>query len=158
MKDKPAPEAKASKGTQRRAVGSLPEPAIRRQLLSDAVQHPATLLPLAVAIMSVIYLLVLSPVFGGKPWAAALLAASGIVATASFVWRYVFRHAEEYAERARELMDTLERERVGLEQAEVRQLREALDDGFSRVGSAEGPKALSGLVGEYEHLQPALRR
>ena len=54
-------------------------------------------------------------------------------------------------------MEILDRERAGLEQAELRQLHEALDDGFSRVGSAEGLKALSGLVGEYEHLQPALR-
>ena len=134
------------------------ESEIRRQLFFDAVQYPATLLPLAVAIMSVTYLVVLSPVLGGKPLAAVLLVVSGIVAIASFVWRYVFRYAEEYAGRARELMDMLDRERAGLEKAELRRLHEALDDGFSRVGSAEGLTALSGLVGEYEHLQPALRR
>ena len=158
MKDNPEPKARLSKRSGLLAVKGLSEPAIRRQLLTDAVQHPATLLPLAVAIMSVTYLLVLSPVFGGRPWATALLAVSGTVAIGSFVWRYVFRYAEEYAERARELMDLQDRELARLEQAELRQLHEALDDGFSRAGSAEGLKALSGLVGEYEHLQPALRR
>ena len=69
MKNNPGAKVSGSKRAQPTVAGSLSEPAIRRQLLSDAVQHPATLLPLAVSTASAIYLVVLSPVLGRAPWA-----------------------------------------------------------------------------------------
>jgi hypothetical protein len=140
-RDNSEPDAKFS---QRSAIGSLSGPAIRRQLISDAIQHPTTLLPLAASTISVIYLALLSSVLGGAPWAVASLAVSGSVAIASFVRRYLSRHTEEYARR--------------LEQGEVRRLRKVLEVGFSKINSAEGMKALRGLVGEHELLKPALVR
>ena len=137
---------------------NLSEPAIRRQLLLDAVQHPATLLPLATLIASTLYLALVSPVLGGGLLAMVLLVVSGVGAAAGFVWRYVLRYTEEYGKRAGELMDLLEAERARLAQAEVRQLRKALQAGFSSIGSPEGLKALTELVGEYEELQPGLGR
>ena len=126
MKANPEHEPELSARTEPMTVESLSESAIRRQLLSDTVQHPATLLPSAVAIMSISYLLLVSPVLGGRLWAAALLAVSGIVAATSFVWQYVFRYRDEYAKRVRERMDRLDRERARLERAELGRLREAL--------------------------------
>ncbi len=157
MKAKFEREPKPGEESRLTAIESLSEPAIRRQLLWDAVQHPATLLPLAV-VMSILYLVLVSPILGGGLWAMVLLAVSGILAAAGFGWRYVFRYTEEYGKKARELMDLLDEERARLEQEEVRHLRESLQVGFSSIGSAEGLKALSELVGEYEELQPALGR
>ena len=151
-------EAKRNDDARPAGLASLSEPAIKRRLLSDAVQHPATLLPLAGSIASALYLLLVSPVLGGSIWAAGLLALTGVVSIASFSWRYVFRYTEEYAKRARELMELLDRERARLEQVEVGQLREALQSGFSRVGDTDGLEALTELDAEYDQLQLALSR
>ena len=156
MRGNSVPGEKPTKRSGRTSIGSLSEPAIRRQLLLDAVQNPATLLPLAVFIASGIYLLVLSPVLGGALWAVVLLIVCGIVAAASFVWRCIFRYTEEYAKRIQKLMDIEDRERARLEQTEMRQLRDALQGEFTIIGSVEGLKALTELVGEYEELQPGL--
>jgi len=58
-------------------VESLSEPAIRRELRSAAMQHPATILPFTLCILSIIYLLLLSPVLGGALWAIIPLSCSG---------------------------------------------------------------------------------
>ena len=81
--------------TQLVSVGNLSERAIRRRMRSDALQHPATLLPLTVFIMSIIYLLLLSPLLGGGIGAIVSLVVSGLVATAGYVWRYAFRYTAE---------------------------------------------------------------
>ena len=156
MKGNSEPKEKLGRNPRLMDMESLSEPAIKRQLLSDAVQHPATLLPLAGLVMSALYLVLVSPILGGGRLAMVLLGVSGTMATAGFVWRYVLHYTEEYGKRARELMDLLDEERARLEQAEVRQLRDALQGGLSNVGSAEGLKALIELVDEYEELQPAL--
>ena len=156
MRGNSVPGKKPSKRPHLADMESLSEPAIRRQLLLDAVQHPATLLPLAASIMSAFYLLLVSPVLGGGLWAMILLAIAGIGAAVGFVWRYVLCYTEEYGKRARELMILLDEGRARLEQAEVRQRREALQAGFSGIGSAEGLKALTELANEYEELEPAL--
>ena len=158
MENNSAPRSRGSKGSRLAAMGSLSEAAIRRQLLSDAAQHPATLLPLAIVIASAIYLLILAPLLGGAPWAIALLGVSTIVAASSFAWRYVFRYTEEYTRRVHEVMDILDQEQARLDQAETRQLREALQGEFVSIEWAEAAKALSGLVSEYERLEPALSR
>ena len=158
MRDRPEPEANLSERAQTSTFGSPSEPAIGRELLADAIQHPATLLPLAALIACGIYLLLLSPVFGGGLWAITLLALSGVVAAASFVWRYVFRHAEEYARRERERMDLQDLELARSRQQELVQRRADLDSGFLRIDSAAGLKVLRELATGYEQLQPALRR
>ena len=68
----------------------LSDAAIRRQLRLDALQHPATLLPLAVAIMATVFILVLSPLFGWL-WPLVTLIVSVIVALGSFTWRSFMR-------------------------------------------------------------------
>ena len=157
MKRSSESEETLSKRPVQSAIESLSEPAIRRQLLYDALLRPATVLPIAVSVMSIIYLLVVSPVLGGGLWAIVLVVAFGGLAAASFVWRYVFRYHEEYTIRAQKLMALLDQERERLEQAEVRQAREALQAGFSSVDSEKGLMAFRGLVGGYEQLQPVLR-
>ena len=157
MENNSAPKWSMSKGPHLAAIGTLSEAAIRRQLLSDAVQHPATLLPLAVVTSSGIYLLLLPPVFGAALWAIVFLGVSSIAAASSFAWRYAFRYTEQYARRVHEVMDILVLERARLDQAEMGHLREALQSEFVSIEWTEGTKVLSGLVSEYERLQPALR-
>ena len=155
---KGTPDSRLRKGSGLTAIESLSEPAIRRQLLGDAVQHPATLLPLAAAVLSVLYLALVAPIIGGELWAMVLLVISGIGTAVGFVWRYVLRYTEGYGKRTRELIDLLEQERARLEQAEMGQRRETLRAGFSSIGSTEGLKALTELVNEYEQLHPDLGR
>ena len=140
------------------ATGALSEQAIKRQLRTDAALHPAALLPLAVSIMAVIYLLVLSPVFGGRPWAIVLAVVSGAVAAAAFTWRYAFRYTEEYARQSGDLLVRMDEERERLERAEATRLLETLHSGFMSVGSAQGLKALGELAAEYQELASVLVR
>jgi hypothetical protein len=138
-------------------IESVSASAIRRHLLFDAVQRPTVLLSLALGATSAIYLVLLSPVFGGRLWAATSLGISATLATASFIWHYMFRYREEYAKRVRERMDRLDQDRKRLEQAKLGQLHEGLHSGFSSIGSEEGIEALSRLVGEYELLHPTIQ-
>ncbi len=138
------------------APQSLSDSAIRRQLRSDAVQHPATVLPMGVCAMAAVYLLILSPVFGGGIWSVVVLFVSGVAAVISFTWRYVFRYSEEYAERVRKVKVLQDRELELAEQSRAAQLREELQAGFSSIGSAEGLGIFFKLVGAYERLETTL--
>jgi hypothetical protein len=130
----------------------------RRIVLADAIQHPATVLPLAGAVAGAIYLLLLSPEFGGDAWAVTLLAGGGAVATLSFAWLFGFRYAEKLDERLSRLRrrqyasDLLQKK-----EADARR-RTGLDTAFTGIGFETGRKALDELAGEYEQLQATLAR
>ena len=158
MKDHPGPVGEPRKRSEVTVMESMSTQGIRRQMILDAVHYPATLLLLAVVIACVVYLLLLSPVFGRGLWATVLLAACGVAATFSFSWRYVFRYAEEYALKERQVLILQDLELARRTQQEVSERREFLESGLSRIDSDEGLNALSELVSEYEKLQPALRR
>ena len=158
MKGTPESEADLRKRRERTIAEGPSESAIKRRLLFDAVQHPATLLPLGVFTISGIYLLLLSPVFGGELWSITLLAVSGTVATATCGWRYVSHYAEDYPTRVRALMDSRDRELAQLEEAEAAQLREDLQGGFSGIDAADGLKALNDLARQYDQLRPTISR
>ncbi|MDA1348813.1 MAG: hypothetical protein O3A47_08100 [Chloroflexi bacterium] len=158
MKDDLENEQEPNDSSQLAVIESLSEPAIRRRILADAVQHPATVLSGAAFTATGVYLLVLAPVFGGARPAMVLLGVFGVAVAASFVWRYVFRYSEEYAEKARELMKVLEKDRARSEEARAKRLRQVLQEGFFDIGAGEGVKALGRLVNEYERLQPVLLR
>ena len=136
----------------------LSEMATKRWLRWDAARHPTTLFPLSIAVASGGYVLLLAPGSGGELKATMLLGISVAVAAGSFLWRQTFRYPRRYGNRVQELMDTLNRERTKRELVEVAQLRQAVEAGFSTIGSVEGLKALTALVWEYQELQPALGR
>ena len=150
-------ESEVSARAETMPRAGLSERAIRRQLLAGALQHPATLLPLAASAMTTIWLVLLSPVVGAGLWAIVLLTVSGTVAICSFVWRYVFRYADEHAGRVRDLIDLQDREEARQEQIGLALLREDLEGEFSAI-APEGLKALDGLVEEYEQLRTVLDR
>ena len=142
--------------TDRSLEVDLTEAAMKGWLRLATVQHPVTLLPLAVGVASASYLILLAPAVGGGLWVAILLALSIITAAGSFLWRYVFRYSEVYARRVQELTAMLDLERARVEQAETKRLRELLKAGFATVDSAQGTKALTELDEEYSQLQPVL--
>ncbi len=144
--------------SQSSLVESLSDEAIRKELRSEAIQHPATTIALASCILSIIYLVFFSSAFGGALAAIILLVCSGVAATGSFFWHYSVRYSEAYASRVQEVMEFQETEQRGLEQAELKQLRGGLETGLSSVDSAEGIKALKALVYEYEQLLHVLDR
>ena len=129
--------------------------AIKRQVRADAVEHPATIVPLTAAAASAVYLWGLAPA-GSDAWAAALLAVTGVAGVGSLLWRLAYWTAAEYDKRTQEMLRVLGEKRSELEQAEVRQTRNALRRRFERIGSEEGRRALDGLVREYERLRSDL--
>ena len=79
-----------------------------------------------------------------------------ISATASliaFLCRNFLCREEEYATELRERMALQDRCRIEARQAELTQLQERLESGFSSVSSDEGLKALRGLGYEYEQIK-----
>ena len=130
--------------------------AIARQLRAEAVEHPATLAPLTVAAVAAVYLWLVAPIPSAAPAAAVLLGVAGVTAAGSLVWRLVRRNPAEYDKRTHAMLLVLDERRRGLEQAEVRQTRNALRRRFERIGSEEGRKALSALTDEYERLRSDL--
>jgi hypothetical protein len=137
-------------------IEGLSEGTIRKALRSDALQHPATIVPLTSCVLSVIYLALYAPIFGGIPIAIALTIGSGLAATGSFFWRFFIRFNEEYVKKTQELLEALEREGGARYRSDLRHKRERLQIGFLDGNCPEGLHAVQALVHEYENLQPIL--
>ena len=57
----------------------------------DALQHPMTILPVTLYLLSILYLVLLSPVLGGTAPAIILISVAGVATAANFFWRYFAR-------------------------------------------------------------------
>jgi eukaryotic-like serine/threonine-protein kinase len=75
-----------------------PGSGVRWLAVLSAMQHPATLLPLAICLLAVIYFSLLSPFFGGRWSTLPVMAVFGIAAIASCI--YIYR--KEYRTKTRE--------------------------------------------------------
>ena len=134
---------------------SVTERAIRRRLISDAVQHPATLLPAAATAAMAIYAVLLAPIFGGGPWPAALLLfATAAAAAGGFVWRYAFHYSDAHAKAVREIAERDGVKSVQEQAAETGRRLERLRDGLGEADAGHGLNVLDGLVREFELLEP----
>ena len=134
-----------------RYKGKSPVP-IRRRILLDTIQNPLTLTLLLACVISTIYLLVLSPMFGAGLAAGVISAISGILMLGSYLRRYY----KDYPSRSRQLVAELEEEIKQSTQSELRHFCEGLGKGFFSLSSSEGLESLSGIINEYEGLQTAL--
>ena len=134
----------------------LSEVSIRKVLRSEALQHPATLIPLALAGLSLIHLIGISPFPIGALWAVILLIGSLLAGAASFFWIYSIRHDAAYAKLLKEIMSQqgLEIRKANL--AEIQELRDDLHSGLTAIDSTAGLKAVTDLEYEYEQLQLVL--
>jgi hypothetical protein len=118
------------------SIELLSEETIRKALRSDALQHPATIIPLASCLLSTIYIVLYAPIFGGSIIAFVLIIGSGLA--------------------TQELLDAMDREGGVRYRADLRQKRERLQIGFLDGNCPEGLKVVQALVHEYEQLQPIL--
>lgn len=155
MNDDSKSRDESIEGAQPITPDDMSEASIRRELRLDALQHPATLLPLSILVMAVIFILVLSPLFGWR-WALVAIIASGIVAIASFIWRYFLRFGQEYERRVMRMLEIQDKRMAEAEKAEIENLRQILLTGFSNAESVKGEELLLDLVSEHERLRTAL--
>jgi hypothetical protein len=134
----------------------LSEASVKKRLRGEALQHPTTLLALAVAVALACYLALLpsSPATGLVVTAALVVAV--LTAAGSFLWRYAFRHQHRYAARSQWLMARLEEARTRTERAELERLREKLEEGFPSLEFPKGARALQGLEEEFSKLRLVL--
>ncbi|MBW1899957.1 MAG: hypothetical protein JRI61_13035 [Deltaproteobacteria bacterium] len=130
--------------------------AIKKELRSEAIQHPLTAVPLALSGLSIIYLGLFPSTFGGVLKAVILLAVSGGIAAASFWWRYYVQFDAYYRNRLQEIRDLEYQAQKESEQVELKELIETAHQGFKKLGSPEGVKAVKDLVYEYEQLRQVL--
>lgn len=137
------------------SVESLSVESIKKGLLSDALQHPATIIPAFLFVLWLLYLLIFSDFV---LWSIIVLIVPGMAAVGSFSWRYFVRYNEEYARRTLEIMEIQDLERQAAQQLELVRMRETLRNGFSSIASNDGLKALDQLVNEYERLQARIQR
>jgi serine/threonine protein kinase len=144
--------SEVKKALKPRPIPVLSESAVKSKAISDTLQHPATLLALAICAISLIYLVLFSPAFGGALFAIIVAAVSGIAAVIS----YASLHEREYQKNTRELIRMQDEYRKQNEEAELSQLRETLEAGFSSISSAQGTSALDELLCEYEQLKSTL--
>jgi hypothetical protein len=154
MTDNYRSSADAGRRSEKLAAKGSYEGVVRRETASEVLQHPATILPLAVCIASGVYLLLLSPMFGGGHGAAIITAGSGIAAAISYYSRY----RKLYPRKAREVMDRMNQERVRLDEAALNALREMLQSGFVEIACTEGTETLAEMTRAYTQLQLALSR
>jgi DNA-binding SARP family transcriptional activator len=132
---------------------------IRRSILSDAVQAPTTIIPLAIAAIAGIFWVLLSSRAGwGGSVALGLLVLGSLVAVASFVKLYVIDFDSAFERCAHELLVEQTRVQQEQQQAEVEVLRAKLRDGFGQIGCTEGQYSLKSLDYEYNELKGVLAR
>jgi len=149
-------ENQTSDDSQSSLIESLSEAGIRKELRSDAIQQPVTIISIAISTLSIIYLLLLSGLFGGSSGAIIILICSALVGAGSFYWHYSVRYSQAYSQRTKEIMALQDQEEKGFKETELRQTLKTLENEFSSLNSSEGQKAISELVYEYEQLQPII--
>lgn len=141
---------------------ALADRQIRNAVLSDALQHPATEIPLALTCVAGIYLLLIEPVLGlgaiANYIAIGLGSLSGLTAAGSFIWRYVLNFDRAYAEKSQFLREQQRRSSQQREQAGLAQLRTRLTEGFRETRLAEGHYVLRDLDYEFKELTAVMAR
>ena len=142
----------------RDAVELLSEASIKKQLRSEALQNPRTLIPLAVTALSLLQLLDLIPIPVATMWALISLIGSLVVGAGSFFWIYSIRHDDAWKKLVDEIMEQQTQLDQKASKTAVRRSRENLKNGFTGIDSEAGMKALTGLNNEYEQLQHDLSR
>ena len=128
----------------------------RRAVLWDALQHPATMLPLALGGLSGIYLGLISEQAGGATVAIIFIVGSTLTGAGHFFWRYSKRFQEEYPKKIREALAILAQTESELEAVELRDLRESLRTSFTNINAEEGLDTLNQVGDRYDRLQPVL--
>lgn len=131
---------------------------IKKELRSNAIQHPTTLLPLTAGILALIYQQFFSQRFGGAGWALVVFLASSAGAIGSFLWHYIIHFPAAFSQKARELQERQEAEERAEAQQALQQQQARVKQGFDSLNFTQGLQALQELEQEYQALQTALEQ
>jgi hypothetical protein len=129
---------------------------MRRQLLIESVQHPASLLPLAAGVLAGLFLLTVAPLLGGGIWALLILAVCASVAIAALCLRYVSEYEVAYSRWEAQRAATAEDQKEKSEEEAAERLKDSLRVGFMAIESSLGVSVLEQLAGVYGQLQPVI--
>lgn len=136
-KDEPARDKRPS------ADDFTPE-AVRREVFQQTLQHPATVLPLAVGLVAGLW----SAVIGVSEPSLALMLASGFVATSAWIVNFFVRGEDRAARHVRELRER----RAAIHHKEGSEIVELCE----RAGFAEGAKEARDLQAAFAKLRAFL--
>ncbi|HEX9117343.1 MAG TPA: hypothetical protein VGA61_14845, partial [Anaerolineae bacterium] len=130
---------------------------VRQAVLSAALQHSGTEMPLALASVSATYLLLVDhvvalPLLANLAW--GLLVLSALVASGSFIFHYIINGDRAFAAQWERLQRAGQTDR----QAALAQQRSRLAEGFKETRLAEGHYVLRDLDYEYEQCQAVIAR
>lgn len=115
--------------------------AVDRAILSDTVQHPATVFPLAGALIAGLW----SAVFGLSPPSLLAMLAGGLVGLGAWVFNFFIR-GEKLAERHVEKLRALRG------QHEIHEVQD-IEDSCRRAGFGQGAKEAAELTAAYQNLR-----
>jgi hypothetical protein len=130
--------------------------AVQREILTEALQHPTTLYPFALAALAATYGIFVAPFLGGHPWALLIALGSGLGSVASFAWRYLIQGESAARARARQLVAMGEEQRRESQEGDLEAVRQQLQDAFREPGSAEGQETLLQLANEFNEVRESL--
>ncbi|UCC16597.1 MAG: hypothetical protein JSU58_09550 [Dehalococcoidales bacterium] len=126
----------------------LDESVIRRKTVIETFQQPLTLILLIVTLASILYLILLSPMFGGGVVALILSLISGLAAVSSFIGTYM----RIYPAIMRQVITDREKERKESEENESDRLHENLRFEFQSIAHNDGLAILTSLTTHYKQL------
>jgi hypothetical protein len=130
----------------------LDETAIIKNLRLDALQHPMTILPAALCILSIIYWVLLEDIVGGAGYILIIILSSAVVATGSFLWLYFIHYEDAYAKRINEIAYLQDQIQTEKNDADIKHLIAAVRTGFKKTNTTDGLNALTDLVQEYQKI------
>ena len=130
----------------------LDESVIRRKTIIEALQQPSALIPLIVNVVSILYLILLSPIFRGGVIALILFAISGLAVISSLISTYI----RIYPMKMRQVIEVQANQRQKLEESELEQLHENLKFELQRVANVDGLSVLSSLTTHFKQLRAIL--
>ena len=142
----------------------LSDKEITKELRSQALLSPWTVLPLIPLTVSILDLFVvpggLFPhwMFGmfWKIVSIAILLGSVLVIAISYLGRRYLWHDDDYARELQERIVAHDQQRLEENQAELESTLDALKNGFTDIESEEGLKSLNDLEYEYRLIQPII--
>ena len=102
------------------SVESLSDLAIRTDLFLDAIQHPATIIPLSLCVLAIIYLGFFSVAPGRILATIIVIIGSGAVAIGSLLWHYFIRHGQTYQKKIQKIMELQDRMLREKEEADLK--------------------------------------
>jgi len=135
------PESRDAPSGKKPTADDFTPQAVNRAILSDTVQHPATVYPLAGAVVAGLW----SAVFGLTPASFFAVLAGGFVGLGSWVYNFFIRGEKLAEKHVQEL-------RAVRAQHEIHEVQN-IEDSCRQAGFDEGAKEAAELTAAYQNLR-----